>query len=327
MAETADQGQTARNIVRVQGVDQRQDVFRRHGRSALDADGVRDAAHELNVRPVQLTGALADPQHMGRGVKPFACRTFQTRQGALDVQQQGFVAGEDLDARQVGMRLGRDADRLHEGQGLGDLVGQLAIGRARAVVGEAQGPAVDVVQVGIAAARKGAQQVQRRGRLVIGLQQALRIGHALFGREAHAVDDVAAIGRQLDAADLFQRRRARLGELTGDAADLHHRLAPGEGQDHRHLQDQAEGVADVVGRELLEALGAVAALKQEGVARLHLREMLGQFAGLAGKHQGRHGPQLVFDTGQFGHVRIVRRHMHDGLVSPGFRGPALTHAA
>jgi hypothetical protein len=38
----------------------------------------------------------------------------------------------------------------------------------------------------------------------------------------------------------------------------------GEGQHHRHLQQHAEGVADVVGDGIGEALGAVAALQQEG---------------------------------------------------------------
>ena len=42
--------------------------------------------------------------------------------------------------------------------------------------------------------------------------------------------------------------------------------AAGERQDHRHLQEHAEEVADVVGRMLAEALGAVAALQQEGLA-------------------------------------------------------------
>ena len=39
-----------------------------------------------------------------------------------------------------------------------------------------------------------------------------------------------------------------------------------EGQDHGHLQHHLEGVADVVGVEFLEALGAVAPLQQEGLA-------------------------------------------------------------
>ena len=92
-------------------------------------------------------------------------------------QQQGLVAGEELDLVQLGMGLGVDADGGHEGQGLGDLVGQLAVARAlRAVLDEAQRPAVDVVQIGVAAAGEGAQQVQRRRRLAVGLQRPLRVG-------------------------------------------------------------------------------------------------------------------------------------------------------
>jgi hypothetical protein len=68
---------------------------------------------------------------------------------------------------------------------------------------------------------------------------------------------------------LVSVRRARLGELPGDAADLHHRLRAGEGQHDRHLQEDAEEVADVVGAVLGEALGAVAALQQEGLALGH----------------------------------------------------------
>ncbi len=67
-------------------------------------------------------------------------------------------------------------------------------------------------------------------------------------------------------SDLLGRRRARLGELPGDAADLHHRRGRREGQHHRHLQEDAEEIADVVGAVLGEALGAIAALEQESLA-------------------------------------------------------------
>ena len=225
------------------------------------------------------------------------------------------------------MALGRDADRLHEGQGLGDLVGQFAVlGAGGVVAREAQGPAMDVVQVGIAAAGEGPQQVQGRGRLVIGPDQTLGIGRALFRREPHAVDDVAAIAGQFDAVDLFQRRRARLGELTRDSADLHHRLASGEGQDDRHLQDQTKGVADIVGRELLEALGAVAALEQEGLAPLDLGQFRRQAARLAREDERRQGAQLVLDGGEGFGIWIVRRHVQGGLGSPAFGGPACHRA-
>ena len=83
--------------------------------------------------------------------------------------------------------------------------------------------------------------------------------------------------------------RARLGELAGDAADLHHRLRAGEGQHDRHLQEDAEEVADVVGAMLGKALGAVAALQQEGLAGRDLGELLLQLARLTCKNQRRKG--------------------------------------
>ena len=91
------------------------------------------------------------------------------------------------------------------------------------------------------------------------------------GVEGDAVDIVAAIGGQGHAAARLRVGGAGLGELAGDAAHLHHRHAGGKGQDDRHLQQHAEGVADIVGMEFGEAFGAVAALQQESLAFGHLR--------------------------------------------------------
>ena len=87
-----------------------------------------------------------------------------------------------------------------------------------------------------------------------------------LGGELAAIDIVAAIGRQRHAVLGLEIVGARLGELAGDAAHFHHRHAGGEGQHHRHLQQHAEGVADIVGMEFGEALGAVPALQQESLA-------------------------------------------------------------
>jgi len=78
--------------------------------------------------------------------------------------------------------------------------------------------------------------------------------------------------------------------ITGKAAP--------KGQHHRHLQQHAEGVADVVGAELREALGAIAALEQKSLAVRHLAQRLGQPPGLAGEDQRRIGPQLGLDGRQ-----------------------------
>ena len=153
-------------------------------------------------------------------------------------------------------------------------------------------------KVGVAAGGEGAQQIERRRRLTIGLEQPARIGHARLGREVGAVDDVAAIRRQLDRAALFRRRRARLGELAGDAADLHHGRSRRIRQHHRHLQEQAEEIADIVGAVLGEALGAIAALKQESLAGGNLRQSAFEVARLAGKNQRRKARKLRLDVGR-----------------------------
>ena len=179
-------------------------------------------------------------------------------------------------------------------------------------------------EIGVTAMREGAQQVQRRRRLAIGLDLAARIRDARFRREVVAVDDVAAIARQFDIAPLLGRRRARLGELAGDAPDLHHRRAAGEGQHHRHLQKDAEEVADVVRPMLGEAFGAVAALQQESLAGANARQLLFQVAGLACKNQRRKARQLLLH-GRKGRLVRVIRHLHDGLFAPAIGRPTLGH--
>ena len=132
---------------------------------------------------------------------------------------------------------------------------------------------MDAGEIGITAARKCAQQVERRRRLSVGQQQPLRIGHARFGRERDVVDDVAAVRRQRHAVDGLGIRRAGLCELAGDPPDLQHRLAGAMRQNDRHLQEDAEEIADVVGAVLGKALRAIAALQQERLASRDLGQL------------------------------------------------------
>ncbi|MDF9865771.1 hypothetical protein M2437_004753 [Methylorubrum pseudosasae] len=181
-----------------------------------------------------------------------------------------------------------------------------------------------VLEVGVAAGGEGAQQVQRRRRLPVGLELAARIGDPGLLVEGQAVDDVAAVARQRHAVERLGRRRARLGELAGDAADLHHGRAAREGEHHRHLQEDAEEVADVVGRVLVEALGAVAALQEEGLARPDARQGRLQLARLTGKNERRKARELRLDGLESARVRIGRD-LLDRQVAPGFGGPPLGH--
>ena len=114
---------------------------------------------------------------------------------------------------------------------------------------------------------------------------------------------------QLLAVALLDRGRARLGELSGDPADLHRRHAGAVGEHHRHLQDHLELVADVVGRELRERLRAVARVEQEAVALADRGERFPQRTRLAREHERRHATKLVgdaFEVGRLGPVGLVR---------------------
>ena len=62
---------------------------------------------------------------------------------------------------------------------LGDAVGQfLVAARLRRILEEAEHPLMHAAEIGKAAGGEGAQQIQRRRRLPVRHQLALRIGHA-----------------------------------------------------------------------------------------------------------------------------------------------------
>ncbi len=136
--------------------------------------------------------------------------------------------------------------------------------------------------------------------------------------ELLAVDDVAAIGGQRLAAARLVVVGARLGELAGDAADLHDRKVGGEGEHRRHAEENAERVADVVGAELGEALGAVAALQQERLALGDVGQVLGERARLAGEDQRRIGAKLRLHGRERRRIRVFRT---DRLRTPALRAP------
>ncbi len=287
-----------------------------HRRTAFQADRILHAAAELDMGVVGLAGAVADPDHVAGGGVPVAGGGIDAGHGLLEAEQQRLVAGVEIGGAHLGMQLRVDAAGAHEVERLGDAVGEFLVAvRLRAVLDEAQHPLVDVLEVGVAAGGEGAQQIQRRGRLAVGHLDAVRIRHARGGVELDAVDDVAAVARQLDVALLLGRRRARLGELAGDAADLHHRQRPGEGQHHGHLQEDAEEIADIVGAMLGEALGAVAALEQEALARGDAGKRPLELARLAGEDQRRIGGEARLDRGQGRRVGIDRG-LFDRLRAP-----------
>ena len=321
-AEAGDEGQPARRPVRVEPVAERDHLVGRGARADLGADRVDDPRQELDVGAVELAGPLADPQQVGRAVDPVAGERVLPGQRLLVVEDQRLVARPEVDLVQAALGLEVDAAGRHEAQGPVDLAGDPLVAAALGRRGdELLVPGVDLGQVGEAALGEGPQQVERGRRLVVGGDQAVGVGPAGVGVERLVVDHVAAERVELDVADPLGRRRPGLGELPGDPADLDHRDAGGVGEGDGHLQDDLQLVADVVGREVGEGLGAVAGLEEEGLARRPPRPgRTVRLPGLAGEDQRRQGRPGAASTrfrasssGQAGCWAAGRRRHERGL--------------
>ena len=125
-------------------------------------------------------------------------------------------------------------------------------------------------------------------------------------RELDAVDDVAAIARQLDSSLVSVGAERGLANwpamrptfTTGDAARI--------GEHHRHLQEHAEEVADRVGAVLGKTLRAVAALQQKSLPLRDASELGLQLPRLACKNQRRKRGELLLDLCKGCHVPVVR---------------------
>lgn len=124
-AVAGDEGDFARFPVRVEGAEEVEDVGERGRGPDLDADGVGDAAEELDVGVVDLAGAVADPEEVRRGVvvglagrrrgrRGHGGVLHVARQGLLVLEEEALVAGEELDRVEAGLA---GLDGLEEAQG------------------------------------------------------------------------------------------------------------------------------------------------------------------------------------------------------------------
>jgi hypothetical protein len=169
-----------------------------------------------------------------------------------------------------------------------------------------QVPVFRVVQVGETVVDQRADEVHRHRRARMALDHPARVGDAGLGGEGRAVDQVATVARQGHAVLALGVGRARLGVLAGEAADAHHRQAHAVHQHQAHLQQHLEAVRDHLGRAVVEDLGAVAALQQEALAILRLRQLLAQVHHFARSHQRRQRMQFVQDAFELLRVAIGR---------------------
>mmetsp|Transcript_69921 Transcript_69921/g.221520 ORF Transcript_69921/g.221520 Transcript_69921/m.221520 type:complete len:259 (-) Transcript_69921:840-1616(-) len=251
-AHADDDGDAPGHVVRVEHLAQGHEVLRGHLVRHLDPEGVAHALEELDVGLVQLARALAAPDHVGGAVVPQPGGGVLAGQRLLVVEEEALMGGVELGGLHEGV-VGADAARLHEAQGLVDLLGhRLELGALLRVLHEVQVPVGNTLEGGVAARGEAADEVEGGGGLVVRAHQAGRVGHAGLGRPLRPIDDVAAVrGKLLVALDL-RVRGAGLGKLPSHAADLHDGHAAAVHDHGGHLEEHAVGVADVVGREVIE---------------------------------------------------------------------------
>src|SRR5262245_3265606 len=163
----------------------------------------------------------------------------------------------------------------------------------------------------------------------VSLDLALRIRPTRNVIKLDAVDDVATVARQFLSFALLHRRRAWLCELPGNTADFHHRHGGGIGEHHRHLQEYAQEVADIVGADVVgavlgESFGAIATLQEESLSRRDAPERLFQAAGFTRKHERPKSSKAVVNVSERLLIRILGN-LRYGLLPPTLARPTLGH--
>ena len=273
---------------------------------------------------IELAGAFADPQHVSGAVVPVARDAVLPSERLLVPEKERLVARVEVDLphRRI---VGVEPASAHEAKSPVDAVGQRLVAPSdRARRDELLVPVVYLAQVGETATGEGPQQVQRRRTGVVRLEETARIGRPRRFIEAGVVDDVSTEARQRLVTAGLGAARPRLGVLARDPADLHDGQARRVLQDHRHLQDDLQLVANRVGRTQIERLRAVAGLEHKGFPGRDPSQLIGEAAGLAGEDQRRPGSELVeglVDRAEFGPLGLLPR----GAVSPGTGMPGGCH--
>src|ERR1019366_3734733 len=110
------------------------------------------------------------------------------------------------------------------------------------ILGPVEVEILRMVEVGEAAFDEGADEVERHGGALVAAQEELGVGPADFGGELGAVDVIAAIGGEADAAAGFQVGGAGFGVLAGEASYADDGAARADDADERHLEEDFEGV-------------------------------------------------------------------------------------
>src|SRR5262249_4754671 len=162
-----------------------------------------------------------------------------------------------------------------------------------------------------------ADEVQRRRRMQIARDEEVRVRRARRAVERRSVDEITEVAGKLDAIARFRRLRARLRILTCEPPNTDDRALHAPDEHDRHLDEDLQLGRDLFPLAVVQRLGAVAALEEETLALLRLRDELLQLLDFPRRDEGRQASQLLQDA--FERFLVV---VADGL-SDRLRTPAL----
>ena len=241
---------------------------------------------------------------MAGHVVGFAGARVDAGQCTFVFEQQRLVGSVELGGLE-GIEVGSAG--IHEADGAIDFGSGLFVALVAGVrCEETAVPVVHEPQICETALGERTNEVKRRCGDVVRLEQTLRIVATGFLGELIAVDDVAAERRQGDSVAGLHIGRARLRELTGHTADLHHGHRTAVGEHCSHLQNSLHTGPDLVSLSSVEGFGAVAAGQDEGLTARGSGNPLLEHIGFTGEDQRRRVAQVGEHLVERGAVEIRR---------------------
>src|SRR5512145_247888 len=125
--EAANERKPPRLVRRVQRIDQTKQIVGPASGPAFGADRILDAAEKLDMRLIEIAGAIANPEEMARGRVPISRRRIHAGHRLLVAEHERLVTGVNGRGAKLGRPLRREPAGAHETQALGDTLGKLLV--------------------------------------------------------------------------------------------------------------------------------------------------------------------------------------------------------
>mmetsp|Transcript_33312 Transcript_33312/g.94789 ORF Transcript_33312/g.94789 Transcript_33312/m.94789 type:complete len:356 (-) Transcript_33312:298-1365(-) len=277
--------QTSGDVLGVHGLNDLNEFLGGAFVGNLDSQRIANTASKFQVSAVQLPSAFSDPQHVSRTIIPASSSRVHTGQSLFVGQQQTFVGGVKVSFGESG-RGSVDTDGLHEAKRFVDLGGKLSVPATLfGLFDKVQVPGMKSRNIGVSSSGESTKDVKCLRTLMVGFDHVERVVAAGLWCKVFPVDIVSAVTGQSDSITNFIGFTTGFGELTCHAANLNDGHRGSKGQDQGHLQDDTEGITNVIDIELVECFGTVSTHEHKSLTTARPRKLFVKRSDLTSKHQ------------------------------------------